>query len=118
VVQDLWTPPGTVQRETAQLRRVNPDITRDMAFAYNFTFVYKGKTKHFQVVASDNDSRAEIEDMAAECAERWKRELDGKEWKRPPNEDEKKQIGKILNDINVRNQKRAESGRINYKGSH
>jgi hypothetical protein len=118
VVQQLWTPPGTVQEETVQIGRVNPDVTRETAFSYAFTFTYKGKVKRLQVVATDGDRRSEIEDKAAEVAERWVRELDGRDHKRAPTEDEKKQIGKILNDILLHRKKRAASstGDIYFKG--
>jgi hypothetical protein len=120
MVQELWTPPGTVQEETIQIGRVNPDVTRDMAFVYNFTFKYKGKVKRLQVCTDDGTSRAEIEDKAAEAAERWRRELDGKDWKRPPTEAEKKDIGKLLNEFHLRNEKvRASStGKIYFKGAN
>lgn len=123
MVQDLWTPPGTVQEETAHLGRVNPDLSheadsKEVALGYTFTFTYKGKVKKLQVIAGEGDSRAEIEDKAAEVAERWKQQLDQQEHKREPTADEKKDIGAALNDIRVRMEKRRESstGTLVFKG--
>lgn len=119
MVQQLWTPPGTVQEETIRLGRVNPDVTRDSVFVYNFTFVYKGKMKRITVVSDDGTGRAEVEDKAAEAGERWRREMDGKDSKPPPNAAQKAEIGEILNDIHLRNQKMRESstGRLHFKGT-
>jgi hypothetical protein len=109
MVQQLWTPPGVVQRESRRVGRVNPDVTRDSVFAYKFTFTYKGKIKIIELVTDDDTSRAEMEDMAAESAERWKVELDGKEHKKIPSQKEKKEIAGMLEDIRQRRAKMSES---------
>lgn len=118
MVQELWVPEGVIQEETIQVGRVNPDVTRDMAFVYTFTFKYKGKVKRLQVLASDGVSRAEIEDEAAMAAEKWKLELDGVEHKPAPTVEQKQEIGKILNDINIAGRKRAASstGKVHFGG--
>tara|TARA_R100001086_G_scaffold123878_1_gene63919 strand:- start:173 stop:535 length:363 start_codon:yes stop_codon:yes gene_type:complete len=118
MVQDLWVPDGVDQENADLLRRVNPDVTRAMALTYTFTFAYKGQTRRVQVAAADTDSRAEVEDKAADAIYRWKLELDGQEHKPAPTEEEKKEIGSILNEITNYRRKRNESstGRIYFKG--
>ena len=121
MVQELWTPPGTVQQETVMLRRVNPDLgVPDMAFSYNFTFTYKGRVKKITVAASDADSRAEIEDRAAQAAEEWRAEMDQnpKYDKRVPTAEEKRQIGKALNEKHLWNEKMrvSSSGKTVFRG--
>ena len=108
MVQALWTPPGTVQEATVILGRVNPDLDiKDMAFQYKFTFTYKGRVKRITVATTDTTSRAEIEDKAAECAERWIAEMedDPKYEKRVPTAEEKRDIGKALNEKHLWNER-------------
>jgi hypothetical protein len=106
---DLWMPPGTTQEESVFMGRSNPDLDNDVAFAHKFTFKYKGKRKTVTVLSQGSDSKAEIEDKAADAADRWKAELDQQEHKRAPTQDEIKDIGKALNDIYLHREKRRES---------
>jgi hypothetical protein len=106
---DLWMPAGTTQEERIFMGRSNPDINNDVAFVNKFTFKYKGKRKTIWVQSQGSDSKAEIEDKAAEAADRWKAELDQQEHKRAPTKEEVKEIGKIINDINKSRYRRSES---------
>jgi len=118
VFDDLWTPPGSVQTETLRMGRVNPDVTTESVFQYTFTFTYKGWVKKLTVESTDADGRAEVEDLVAEAVERWKADMDDdpRYDKRLPNAEEKKQIGKALNERYLWKQKIKESsnGRTIY----
>lgn len=117
-VDRLWTPNGVSQNGTSAV--VLPELGTDIpqAHQYTFTFRYKGKERRILIVAHPGVSPAEVEDRAGEAFEGWVSDLDQEEHKRPPTEEEKKQIGKAMNDFLLNAQKRRESsnGRIFYQG--
>jgi len=90
------------------------------AVTFAFEFHYKGKAHKVQVVAESDVSRAQVEDSAAKVAEKWMREIDEKESKRPPTEDERKQIGKSMNEFlqHARRRRQSSNGRLFYPGVH
>jgi len=71
-----------------------------------------------RVLADDETSQAEIEDMMGHATENFVAEVREKYTKRPPTEDERKQIGKALNDfLKHRTKRRAStSNRIYFEG--
>lgn len=112
----LWTPDGV---DHTGVNDLVPVVTqRPQAQVFEFEFRYKGQTKIVQVAAHVGASRAQVEDLAAKAAEEWIGELNQQEWKRPPTEDEKKQIGKIMNDFREHAIKRRESttGKLHFGG--
>ena len=115
----LWTPDGLENTaiDDIVVRRQNEVAT---AMTFTFEFHYKGKSHKVQVVAEADYSRAQIEDSAAKVAENWMKEIDDKEHKRAPTADEKKQIGKSMNEFLQHARKRRESsnGKLLYKGVH
>lgn len=104
----LWTLNGVNHNSIDDLTPLS--AVRPQAQTYKFTFAYKGKNKHILVAAEPGVSRSEVEDRAAKAAEDWMEDLDQQEHKRPPTTDEKKQIGKALNDFLTHAKKRRESG--------
>ena len=110
----LWTPDGM---HHVGLRQVVPN-GHTQAQVFSFTFRYKGREKRVEIVGEPGMARSEIEDMAAKAAENYMKELDMEEHKRLPTEDEKKQIGKALNDIRSHMIKRRESstGKLYFDG--
>jgi len=113
----LWTPEGMSNTavDDIEVRRQNE---RQTAIIYKFMFKYKGKQHEVQVVSHSDVTRSEVEDRAGEAAENWMRSIDDKEHKRPPTEDERKQIGKAMNEFYLHAKKRRESssGRLYFPG--
>ena len=113
----LWTPEGMKHTAVDDIE-VRHQNERQTATVYKFKFKYKHKQHEVQVVAHSDVTRSEIEDRAGEAAESWMRSIDEKEHKRPPTEDERKQIGKAMNEFYLHAKKRRESssGRLYFPG--
>ena len=113
----LWTPDGLANTaiDDIVVRRQNEVAT---AMTFTFEFHYQGKAHKVQVVAESDVSRAQVEDSAAKIAEKWMAEIDEKEYKRPPTEDERKQIGKSMNEFlqHARRRRESSNGKIYYPG--
>jgi hypothetical protein len=62
-----------------------------------------------QVLADKDTSQAEVEDMMGNAAERFMQEVRDKYDKRPPTAEERKEIGKALNDLRKYAQRRIAS---------
>ena len=62
-----------------------------------------------QVLADKDTSQAEVEDMMGNAAERFVQEVRDKYNKRPPTSEERKEIGKALNDLRQYAQRRIAS---------
>ncbi len=117
---NLWTPNGVSHNGTTEVILKMMRTDRPQAHSYKFTFRYKGKEKQILVVTHTDVTASEIEDRAGQAARAWMEELDQEEHKRAPNADEKKQIGKALNEFLTHAKKRGESsnGRLYYLGSN
>jgi hypothetical protein len=75
--------------------------------------------KHKFVILTDEDtSQAHLEDMVSNAVDRWLGEVRAKNHKPAPTPEQRKEIGKILNDIRSHNIKRREStnNTLYYKG--
>lgn len=113
--QGLWVPPGVVEEETIDITRLGPgNMARRAAFAFRHGY----KLYRVYVYHDEDTSRAEIEDKAAAAWERRLLALKEQEVKRPPTPEERKEIGRIMNDIRAHMLKRRESsnGKIWYEG--
>jgi|TARA_R100000049_G_C1872315_1_gene31631 hypothetical protein len=113
----LWTPDNMVHNDVQDIAVHHQNETAT-AVIYKFEFHYKERTHMVQVVAHSDVTRSEIEDRAGEAAENWMKQIDEEDRKRPPTEDEKKQIGKALNEFYLHAKKRRESssGRLYFPG--
>ena len=97
---------------------VRRQTERQTATIYKFMFKYKGKQHEVQVVAHSDVTTSEIEDRAGEAAKNWMESIDEKENKRPPTAEERKEIGKAMNEFLLQARKRGESSnnRLYYPG--
>ena len=109
---DLWTPPGTAYQGAAPVG-YNTE-TGDAIVAH--TIMLKATDKfgkehkmRVQVLADKDTSQAEVEDMMGNAAERFVQEVRDKYNKRPPTSEERKEIGKALNDLRQYAQRRIAS---------
>jgi hypothetical protein len=115
----LSTPEGMAHTaiDDIVVRQHNEQAT---AVTYKFTFKYKGKEHHVWVAAHSDVTRAEIEDRAGEAARTWRESIDQQEYKRPPTAEERKQIGKTMNEfyLHARKRRGSSNNRIYYPGVH
>ena len=113
----LWTPED-MTHTAIQGIEVRHQNERQAAIIYKFKFNYKGKQHEVQVIAHSDVTSSEIEDRAGQAAADWKMSMDEREHKRPPTPDERKQIGKVMDDFLQHAKKRRESssGRIYFPG--
>ena len=72
----------------------------------------------YTVAPGGRNAQAHLEDMVASAVDRWLTEVRQKDHKPAPTPEQRKEIGRILNDIRVSRLKRKESsnGRIYYSG--
>ena len=76
-----------------------------------------GKQNKFYVLTDETTSDAHLEDMVSHSVENWLTEVRAESHKPPPTPEQRKEIGKILKDIRIHNNKREQSGRVHYTGS-
>ena len=114
---DTWVPAGVVHKSTRQIGK-NPETGTDLYFLV-FTTVspVTGKSFSIDVVMDEEDSMAHVEDMVATGLQNFIEDERVKDY-RPPTNDQKKELGLILEDIRVKRTKRGESSnkKIYYEG--
>jgi hypothetical protein len=113
----LQTPEGMAHTAVNDIM-VRHQNERQTAIVHKFEFHYKGKARIVQVVAHSDVTGSEVEDRAGLAAKNWMLDMDEREHKRPPTEDERKQIGKAINEVylNARKRRDSSSGRIYFNG--
>ena len=115
---ELWTPPGVTHKRVVPVG-YNYE-TGGQIFEYQF-LVHDEVTnrKHqFKVLVDDETSKAHIEEMVGNAFDRWLVDVRMRHNKPAPTVEQRKEIGKILEQIRVSRNKRKESSnsKIYYKG--
>ena len=112
----LWTPPGVIEEEIVDIRTLYGE-PGNMARRASFSFRHGHKLHRVWVLHDETASQSEIEDKAADAYENWLSDLkdvgDG-EGKHPPNAEEKKEIGRALEDIRKKMIERREKNGVMY----
>ena len=119
MLQDLWLPKGGRYIRTTPLGKNKETggtiVSNEMEIRY--TDKHGKVHKHQICVLSDEfSSKAEIEDQLGYAAENFIRDAQQKYNKRPPTPEEKKEIGKALEEFRVHARRRVQStnGKIHY----
>ena len=112
MIKDLWTPQGSVPLGAAPVG--NNAETGNGIVKYSVLLKAKDKfgVEHKQridILADEADSQAHVEDMMAQAAETFLEEVKTKHQKRAPTQEERKEIGKALNDFRSYALRRRES---------
>ena len=109
---ELWTPSGAVPLGAASVGRNketgSPIVAHTILLKAKDRFGKEHKMR-VQVLADEDTSQAEIEDMMANAAERFLEEVREKYDKRPATAAEMKHAGKALNDFLQYRTRRRES---------
>ena len=112
MLKDLWTPAGTVPLGAAPVgnnaETGSPIVAHTIMLKATDKFGKEHKMR-VQVLADKDTSQAEVEDMMGNAAERFVQEVRDKYNKRPPTSEERKEIGKALNDLRQYAQRRIAS---------
>jgi hypothetical protein len=121
MIQELWTPAGTVRLGTDPVGRNAETGSRIVSHQLRVEAKDRFGKVHKQIIrvlADDETSQAEIEEMMGNATESFVAEVRVKYTKRAPTEDERKQIGKALNEfLKYRTKRRAStSNRIYFNG--
>ena len=114
----LWLPPGVTHSQTLPVGR-NAE-TGELIYEHRFR-VYDevtGRKHEFRVLVDDTTSRSHIEEMVGNAMESWLVDVRVKHSKPPPTPAQRKEIGKILDQIRKHAGKRSESSnnKIYYTG--
>ena len=116
-MSDLWTPAGATYKGVAPVGSNigNRVVSHELRVEAKDRF---GKTHKqiIRVLADSDTSQAEVEDMMGHATDNFVKEVREKYNKRPATSEERKQIGKALNDFLKYRTKRREStsGKIYY----
>ena len=115
---ELWTPPGVTHSRVVPVGH-NYE-TGGLIYEYRFR-VHDEVTdrKHeFRVLVDEETSKAHIEEMVGNAFESWLIDVRMRHSKPATTVEQRKEIGKILDQIRINNNKRKESsnGKIYYKG--
>ena len=115
---ELWTPAGTTYNGIIPAGRnmeTGGHIVSHQVRVEAKDCFGKVHKQLIRVLADDNTSQAEIEDMMGYATENFVAEVRKKYTKRPPTEDERKQIGRSLNEfLKHRTKRRASSSNKLY----
>ena len=112
MIKDLWIPQGSVPLGAAPVG--NNAETGNGIVKYSVLLKAKDKfgvehKQRVEVLADESDSQAHVEDMMAQAAETFLEEVKTKHQKRAPTKEERKEIGKALNDFRSYALRRRES---------
>jgi hypothetical protein len=115
---ELWTPPGVTHTSVTPVGR-NAETGKPV-YKYSFQ-VYDeetGRRHEFQVLVDDTTTKAHIEEMVGNAMESWLVDVRIRHAKPPPTKEQRKEIGKVLDQIRIHSLKRKESsnGKIYYPG--
>ena len=110
--KELWTPQGTVPLGSSPVgynAETGSQITRHTLLVKAKDDFGKEHATRIIVLADGDTSKAHIEEMMGKAAESFKDQVREKYSKRPPTAQEKKEIGKALNEVRKHMRKRNES---------
>tara|TARA_R110000824_G_scaffold821_6_gene5054 strand:+ start:7396 stop:7773 length:378 start_codon:yes stop_codon:yes gene_type:complete len=115
---ELWTPPGVTHKRVVPVG-YNYE-TGGQIFEYQFLVhdEVTNRKQQFRVLVDDETSKAHIEEMVGNAFDRWLADVRMRHNKPAPTPEQRKEIGRILEQIRVNRNKRKESSnnKIYYKG--
>ena len=115
---ELWTPPGVTHKQVTPVG-YNQETGESI---YEYLFVVQdevtGRKQQFRVLVDDTTSKAHIEEMVGNAFESWLIDVRMRHSKPAPTPKQRKEIGKILEQIRVNSNKRkgSSNNKIYYKG--
>ena len=115
---ELWTPQGVTHKRVVPVG-YNYETGGEI-FEYQFLVhdEVTNRKQQFRVLVDDQTSKAHIEEMVGNAFDRWLTDVRMRHNKPAPTPEQRKEIGRILEQIRVNRNKRKESSnnKIYYKG--
>ena len=115
---ELWTPQGVTHKRVVPVG-YNYE-TGGQIFEYQFLVhdEVTNRNQQIRVLVDDQTSKAHIEEMVGNAFDRWLTDVRMRHNKPAPTPEQRKEIGRILEQIRVNRNKRKESSnnKIYYKG--
>ena len=115
---DLWTPQGVVKLNTTPSGYNAVKVGSVVAHTFRLEDKDTGRKTIIKVLADNDTDPAHIEDMAAQSAEEWFNKIRAEGSKKAPTVKQRKEIGKILDDIrkNFKKRRQSSNNKILYNG--
>lgn len=119
MVTELWTPQGITDHSVSPAGYNAETGSQIHQHLFQVHDPVTNKRHKFCVITDEDTSQAHLEDMVSSAVDTWLTEIRAKEHKPSPTPEQRKEIGRILNDIKIHSMKRGESstGRIHFRGS-
>jgi hypothetical protein len=118
VVTELWTPAGVAL--TGAIPVGHNAETGGGVYKHTFRVhdEVTGRKHEFQVLVDNDTSKAQIEEMVGNAMESWLIDVRMRHSKPAPTPTQRKEIGKILDDIRIRaiRRKQSSNNKIYYNG--
>jgi hypothetical protein len=118
MVTELWTPAGVTSHVSSPVGHNAETGGAIEQHVFKVHDPVTDKSHKFCILMDSSTSQAHLEDMVSSAVDRWLEEVRQKDHKPSPTVEQRKEIGKILNDIRNNKIKRKESSnnRIYYNG--
>jgi hypothetical protein len=118
VVAELWTPKGSTLVGSGAGGRNAETGASIVVHTFRFHDKETGRSTIVKIPADPSISQAHIEDMAAQSLENWLAEVRAKGRKRKPTPEQRKEIGRVLNEFRqyTRRRRQSSSGVLYFKG--
>jgi hypothetical protein len=119
MVTELWTPQGITDHSVSPVGYNAETGSQIHQHIFQVHDPVTDKRHKFCILADDSTAQSHLEDMVSSAVESWLTEVRAKEHKPAPTPEQRKEIGRILNDIRTHNIKRRESstGLLHFRGS-
>lgn len=120
MVTELWTPRGVTSDLAAPFIGRNVETGGGIVMhVFHFHDKTSGRRSRCIIPKDEQMSHAEVEDMAARAYERWLDEINTDGRKRAPTAEEKKEIGRSIEQFRVYAARRREStnNKLYYQGA-
>jgi|TARA_R100001594_G_scaffold2785_6_gene10962 hypothetical protein len=116
---ELWTPQGSTYVGEELVGHNGETAASIVIHTFQFHDPVTDRRQMVKIPADPEVSRDHVEDMAAQALENFLLECKGFNDKKKPTEDQRKEIGKQIEEFRVYNAKRKEStnNRIYYRGT-
>ena len=115
---ELWTPQGVTHKRVIPVGYNYETGSKIYEYQFLVHDEVTNRKQQFKVLVDDETSKTHIEEMVGNAFESWLIDVRLKHSKPAPTQTQKKEIGRILNDIRVNRDKRklSSNNKIYYNG--
>ena len=115
---ELWTPQGVTHKRVVPVGYNYETGSKIYEYQFLVHDEVTNRKQQFKVLVDDETSKTHIEEMVGNAFDRWLTDVRMRHNKPAPTPEQRKEIGRILEQIRVNRNKRKESSnnKIYYKG--